>query len=173
MYDTYVSLTDRDPLLPDSKFYSIRGRYVAILLNGYNREHFTSDMVPSDPVSQDIFCDTLKNEKLYFRSGFAEANLHNFVIGLNEVNLFIYIIGFIYFIFGYFPLGVRILNIFLGISSTYFLFKVAKRHFGELTANLFLLIALFLPTQFLYSCTLSRDFLRAFIVSLTLWVIYG
>jgi 4-amino-4-deoxy-L-arabinose transferase-like glycosyltransferase len=79
----------------------------------------------------------------------------------------------IYFIFGYFPLGVRVFNILLSLTSTYFLFDIGKRQFGALTANIFLLIALFLPTQILYSITLSKDFLRVFVICLALWILYG
>jgi hypothetical protein len=42
-----------------------------------------------------------------------------------------------------------------------------------MTSNLFLLVALFLPTQFIYSITLTRGFISVFIVSLLIWVVYG
>ena len=160
-YDLFVTSTDRNILLPDEKFYSMRGRYVSILLNGYDKDNFTKDMLPADRTSREIFDEILRIE----RGRFPPLT--------NETNLYSYLIGVIYFIFGYFPLAVRVFNILLSIGSTYLIFRIAKRRFGELAANLFLIVALFLPTQFGYSITLSRDFVRVFVVCLTLWVIYG
>lgn len=161
MYDGFVSVTRNEVLAPDGNFYSVRGRYVSLFLNGYSAESFTKDMIPPDKHSQYIFQDAIKNEGGRFP-------LHR-----DESTIFTYIIGLIYFIFGYFPLGVRVFNIALSIGSTYLMFMIARRHFGDLVANVFLLIALFLPSQFVYSLTLTRDFIRVFVVSLTLWVIYG
>lgn len=161
MYDSYVSVTGNEALVPDGKFYSVRGQYIALFLNGYDSKSFTRDMIPPDWQGQYVFEDAVKTEDGRFP-------LHG-----DESTIFTYIIGLIYFIFGYFPLGVRVFNIALSIGSTYLLFLVARRHFGDLVANLFLLIALFLPSQFVYSLTLTRDFIRMFVVSLTLWVIYG
>jgi len=160
-YDIFVSVTDRDILFPDSKFYSTIGRYITLLLNRYDKEPYFNNIMLDDKVSRAIFIDTLERN---------EGHLPK-IYGPNAY--WFYIIGYIYFIFGYFPLGVRVFNIFLSIASTYFLFKIAKRHFGELTANLFLLIALFLPTQFGYSITFSKDFVRMFIISFALWLLYG
>ena len=161
MYDSYVSVTRNEALAPDGTFYSVRGRYIALLLNGYDPKSFTKDMVPPDWHSQYILQDAIKTEG------------GRIPLRRDESTIFTYIIGAIYFIFGYFPLGVRVFNIVLSIGSTYLLFLVARRHFGDLVANLFLLIALFLPSQFVYSLTLTRDFIRMFVISLTLWVIYG
>lgn len=162
MYDGFVSVTGNELLAPDGKFFSVRGRYVALLLNGYRAESFTRDMVPPDWHSQYILEDAVKTEGGRIPLRFSD-----------ESTVFTYIIGVIYFIFGHFPLGVRVFNIALSMGSTYLLFLVARRHFGDLVANLFLLVALFLPSQFVYSLTLTRDFIRMFVVSLTLWVIYG
>ncbi|MFH1868348.1 MAG: glycosyltransferase family 39 protein [Candidatus Omnitrophota bacterium] len=162
MYDSFVSVTGNESLVPDGKFYSVRGKYIALLLNGYDSKSFTRDMVPSDRRSQYIFQNAIETEGGRIPLRFTD-----------ESTVFTYIIGLIHFIFGYFPLGVRVFNIALSIGSTYLLFMIARRHFGDLVANLFLLIALFLPSQFVYSLTLTRDFIRMFVVSLTLWVIYG
>ncbi len=161
-YDVYVSVTDRDFLLPDSKFYSIKGRYVSLLLEGNGIGSFTRDMVPLDQMSQAIFIDILKTEKGQFPS-----------CKNNEGNVYSYLVGAIYFIFGYATIWIRLFSIFLSIAAAYLLFMIGRRHFGVAAANLFLLVALFLPTQFGYSITLSRDFMRMFVISLILWVIYG
>lgn len=160
-YDIFVQLKGNDPLLPDSKFYSINGRYIAGLFNGYNAVFQAKVLVPGGSKSRDIFKDVVEKE---------DGRLPQI---RSENEIFYYIIGIIYFIFGFFPLGVRIFNICISMLGVYFIFKVAKRQFGGLTANLFLLIALFLPTQFGYSITMSKDFLRMLIISFTLWVIYG
>ncbi len=162
MYDCFVSVTGNEALVPDGKFYSVRGRYIALLLSGYDSKSFTRNMVPPDWESEYILLNAIKTEGGRIPIRFSD-----------ESTVYTYIIGIIYLIFGYFPLGVRVFNIVLSIGSTYLLFMVAKRQFGDLVANLFLLIALFLPSQFVYSLTLTRDFIRMFVVSLTLWVIYG
>jgi len=160
-YDIYVNITHNFVFLPDEEFYSIRGRYISLLLDGYGEGSFRKDVIPQGQTSQDIFVDVVKKE-----SGLLPRKL-------DETNVFSYVIGLIYFTFGYFPLGVRIFNIFLSIASTYLIYRVADRRFGMLTANLFLLIALFLPTQIGYSITLSKDFLRMFVISILVWGVYG
>ena len=160
-YDIFVSVSGKDILLPDSPFYSTIGRYIALSLNGYSQDSLTKDMIPSYQFNLATFYDILINKKAYFGARLDEGIIYN------------YLLGIIYFIFGYFPLAVRAFNIFLSIVSTYLIFNIAKKQFGELIANIFLLIGLFLPTQVIYSVTLSRDFLRMFMVSAILWLIYG
>lgn len=156
-----VTLANRDIFLPDGRHYSIRGSYVASLLNGYSKNYLPKGLMPRDEYGQEILFGAATDESLNrwdFRS---------------EVNLFAYIIGFIYFVFGNFTIYIRIFNIALSVTCAYLFFDIAKRQFGILTANLFLLTALFLPTQFFYSIMLSKDLLRMFGVSLILWFFYG
>lgn len=160
-YDCYVNITDRDILLPDSKFYSIKGQYIALLLKGYDPAHVTNDMIPGDERSRNIFAIIARQEK-------GKLPVH-----IDESAIFSYILGAVYFVFGYFTLAARTVNIILSIASTCMIFGIAKRYFSQFTANLFLITALFLPTQFVYSITLTRGFVGMFIISLTLWVIYA
>lgn len=164
-YDIFVTVTDRDFLLPDSKFYSISGWYIALLMSGYGINHMPVDVVPAGKQNRILFYDYIMREHKWGRD--------NLPILDNETNLFFYIMGIIFFIFGYFPLGVRIFNIILSIASTVLIFKITKKQFGERAARVFLLIGLFLPTQFMYSITLSKDFIRMFVISFILWILYG
>lgn len=160
VYDVFVNITDKEILLPDSKAYSARGRYVDLTLQGYDKASFAKGLLPSDRISKEIFIETLRQEN----GGLPSR--------VNESNIYYYVIGFLYFIFGYFTIWVRMFNIVISIVSVYLLFRVSKHCFGDLAANLFLLIALFLPTQFVYSITLSRDFMRVLIVSVIVWAVY-
>ena len=160
-YDILITVTDNDFLLPDSKFYSVRGRYVDLVLQGYDKKSFSRDMLPSDRVGKEIFFNILRQE---------DGSLPSFK---NQGNTYSFILGSLYYVFGYVTIWGRIFNIFLSIFSVYLLAWVARRYFGDVTANLFLLIALFLPTQFGYSIMLCRDFLRVFVVSVMIWIIYG
>ena len=160
-YDCFVTVTDKDILLPDSKFYSVRGRYISLLFSGYNKNTLSGELVPGDKHSQYIFADALAKEG-------GKLPIHP-----DESTVFTYIVGLIYLIFGYFPFWIRVLNIALSVCSACLLFSIARRQFGDLTARIFLLAALFLPTQFMYSITLTRDFVRMFVITLILWVIYG
>ena len=162
-YDVFTCVTNRDLLVPDGRFYSTVGCYAALLLNGYDKGSFTEEMMPIHQFNRKTFYDVYRQENKFFKSSSSS----------HESAFYYYVVGIIYFIFGYFPLAVRIFNIILSIGSTYLIFIIAKRQFGDLTANLFLLIALFLPTQVMYSVTLARDFLRMFVISLILWLIYG
>lgn len=130
-YDIYATLTDKDVLLPDTKFYSIKGRYVALLLDGYDGTSLTTDLVPGDRTSRDIFTEILNSEK------------GDFPKYKNETNLFSHIVGLGYYFFGYHTIWIRIFNICLSILSAYLLFLVAKKLFGDVTANMFLVVALF------------------------------
>lgn len=160
-YDVFVTVTDKDLLLPDSKFYSVKGRYADLLFEGYSQRSFTKDLLNNDRVSQEIFIDILRAEK------------GKLPLSINGSNIFTYLICIIYFVFGYFTIWVRIFNICVSMLSVYLLFRVAERHFGDLAANLFLITALFLPVQLGYSITLSRDFIRVFGISLLIWAIYN
>lgn len=159
-YDIFVTVTDKDILLPDSKFYSVRGRYVDLLLQGYTRWTFTYDVVPPDRIGRDIFIDVIHQE-----AGGLPSKL-------NEPAVYSYIVGAIYFVFGYHTIWVRVFNIILSMTSVYLLFRIAVVYFGEVPAKLFLVAALFLPTQFIYSITMCRDFLRMFLLSFVLWLAY-
>lgn len=160
-YDIYVAVTGNDILLPDSSFYSVRGRYIDLLLQGYNRQSLSWELIPGDKNSHEIFISVLQEAR------------GSFPPMVNEPTAYIYVIGMIYFLLGFFTIWIRVFNICLSMLSVYLLFKVSKRYFGDLAANLFLLIALFLPTQLGYSITLSRDFIRVFVVSLTIWIVYN
>ena len=103
---------------------------MSALLNGFGKDSFTMNAVPKDTESRNIYLDVVQKQNGHF-------------LPVNENNIFSTIIGLIYFVFGYFPLGVRVFNISLSIFSVYFLFRIAKRKFGVITANLFLIIALF------------------------------
>lgn len=153
-------MTGNDILLPDSNFYSIKGRYINLVAEGYGKSSMARDLIPTGVASQDILI-----EELFVNNG-------NFPKLINEPNIFSYIIGFIYTVFGYSTIWVRIFNICISILSVFLLFDISRRLFGKLAANLFLIVALFVPPQFVYSVTLSRDFLRVFIVSAIIWVLF-
>lgn len=171
LYDIFVSLTDNDILLPDSKFYSMNGCYVMLSLLGYDKIFSKLNFIPKEILPKEVIPEDVKSQKMLWKIiSEQKGSRPSFT---DETHIFYYIIGLIYLIFGYFPLGVRILNVILSVSGAYLLFKISRRHFGEFAANAFLLAALFLPTQFGYSITMSRDFLRMFVISFILWVIYG
>lgn len=160
-YDVFFTITNNDVLVPDGKFYSIKGRYIDLVLQGYDKRSFARDLVPGDKDSQAIFLSVLKREQ------------GSLPVIADELTVYTYLIGIIYFILGYYTIWIRVFIIFISILSVYLLFRVAKRIFGDLAANLFLILALFLPAQFGYSITMSRDFLRVFIVSLIIYVTYN
>ncbi len=161
IYDVFVYIHGEDVIVPDSRLYSARGRYVELLMRGFGKEDLARDPILAEPGNSKILAGIM---------GFELGGWPRF---WTESNVFVVIVGAIYFVFGYFPLAVRIFNIALSVISVYLLFRVATKQFGELAANMFLVIALFLPTQVFYSLTLSRDFMRVFIVALIVWVIYG
>lgn len=160
-YDIYVNVTGEDPLVPDGIFYSMKGRYIDLLLQGYGKDSISWDLVPADKKVQAAFLSVFMTH---------QGNLPRIT---GESIVHVYMIGVIYLVLGYATIWIRILNVCLSILSVYMLFRVAKTYFGDLAANLFLLSALFLPTQFGYSITMSRDFLRLFIVSFMIWVVYN
>jgi len=137
------------------------GRYIQILLNGNSAFRITDAMAPQDTHSRELLAATIARTK----GGLPVVD--------NETGAFLYVVGAIYFLFGYFPIFVRIFNIILSISCVFFIFRIAARHFGETPAKIFLIIGLFLPTQLVYSITLSKDFTRMFLVCFVLWIIYG
>jgi len=161
-YDIFVSVTGKDIIAPDSKFYSINGRYVSLVFEGYGGKNmpFTKDLLLGDKSSDQIFIDALKREKMQLPPLNSAVGVHFRLIGI------------LYFIFGYSTICVRVFNICLSILSVYLLYNVARRYFERVTANFFLLLALFLPTLFVYSITMSRDMFRVFLISLAIWTAY-
>lgn len=160
-YDIFVFARGSDPLFPDSRFYTVTGKYVSFLINGYDNGSLISDMAPVDKYGRDIFFNAMSDGRLQkWRIYSADCQ-------------FFYLTGLVYFLFGDFSIWIRVLNIVLSIASAYLLFAIAKKHFGILAANLFLIMALFLPTLFFYSMMISKDVLRLFIVCVILWGIYG
>ena len=160
-YDLFVSIKGTDVILPDSKYYSAQGLYISSILSGNDASYIPEIDFFKDGQNRIIYRDIFNRE-----NGRLPACR-------GENGFFAYVVGLIYFVFGYFPIGVRIFNIMLSMASAYFMFMVARRNFGTESANLFLLVALFLPTQFGYSITMGRDMLKLFVVSLISFVIYG
>lgn len=161
-YDIYVSIADKDILVPDSFYYSGCGRYASLVLEGYDMRSIPIDRLPRNAQERDVLKNMTMTHNGRFPPSFSGVSI-----------LYTNTIGFIYFLLGHYKIWARIFNITLSILGTYLLFRVAKTRFGDLAANLFLLIGLFLPTQFIYSLTLSRDLIRMFMVSLIIWGIYG
>lgn len=160
-YDIYVTIADKDTFLPDSRFYSVRGRYVNLLLEGYDKRHIPERLLPHDRVGREIFITAV------------EQKIDPLPYCNTESNFFSCILGLLYYLFGYATIWARVFNICLSMLSVYLLFRVTREYFGTLAANLFLLMGLFIPTQFGYSIMLCRDLLRLFFVSVIIWVLYG
>jgi hypothetical protein len=165
IYDVSVSVTDNDFLLPDSKFYSVSGWYITLLMSGYSMNALPITVFPTGRREPGLFYDYILHEHIWGKDRYPVLN--------NETNLFFYLIGVIYFVFGYLPFAIRVFNILLSVGSALLIFNITKRQFGDKPAQIFLLISLFLPTQFVYSMTLCKDLLRMFAVSFVLWIIYG
>ncbi len=159
--DIFTTVSGSDILLPDSRFYSLNGLHRMLLLQGYDKEYFPESSLPKDRAGRDIFWKVVREYREFSDQP------------MNETKLYYWIIGVIYFLFGYFPFWVRFLNVSLSILCAYFVFKIAKKQFGVLAANIFLLIGLSLPTQVIYSATMSKDLIRMFFFYLILWRIYG
>lgn len=159
-YDVYSTVTRNDFIVPDSKFYSMRGRYVDLMLQGYRDISRIERFLPADPWDRAVFIDAEGIGKRPLLSNINDTSIHFFVVGL------------IYYIFGYFTICVRVFNIMLSMGSVLLMADISSKLFGRAAACLFLILALFDPVQFIYSITLSRDFLRVFAISFILWIIY-
>jgi len=154
-------MTGKDIIVPDSRFYSLGGKYVSLILRGYDNYSLPASEAPSDKMGREVFLCIASDKGL--------AN----PFSRNEIYHYFYIIGITYFLLGDYSIWSRVINIALSLGAVYLFFKIARRRFGTLAANIFLIIALFLPTQFVYSITISKDILRMFIITLILWGIYG
>jgi len=165
IYDISVSVTGRDIFLPDSPYYIGHGQYINTVLHGFDEKKMKVYAMRLNPPTQEMFIGGIGLlEKERFR--YSVRNSQDAIV-------YIFIIGALYYMFGPVGIIIRIFNIFLCVVSVYFIFRIAKRKFGDLAANLFLLIALFLPTLFGYSIMICRDFLRVFMVAGMLYIIYG
>ena len=61
-YDAFVSLIDNDFLLPDSRFYSVTGWYIALLMSGYGIDCMPVDAVPAGRQARTLFYDCIMRE---------------------------------------------------------------------------------------------------------------
>ena len=160
-YEVLTAFSGKDMLVPDSEFYSVCGSYMASYIDDFKDTARVRQLFPVSAEGKNIFYDLIKRH-------------HGYALPVSgEMGLFPFIIGIIYSMFGYVPVAVKIFNICLSIASAYFIFRIAKRHFGNLAANIFLIAALFLPTELGYSLTMCRDLMRVFAITFILWVIYG
>lgn len=131
-------------------------------MRGYSKNTFTMDLIPPERDSLELFQAVMSKEE------------HMVLPPINTDNkLYLHLVALLFFLFGYLPLAVRLMNIAFSIGSALLLFNVGRRNFGVLASNIFLLIALFLPSQVIYSITISKDLVRTFAVSSVIFILYG
>jgi len=77
----------------------------------------------------------------------------------------IYILGFLYYLFGAVPLLGKCINALFGVLTGIIVYFTAKELFGRRTAKLACILTLFYPTLFLWSIANLKDTVLIFMVS--------
>ncbi|KKN61951.1 hypothetical protein LCGC14_0517200 [marine sediment metagenome] len=88
-------------------------------------------------------------------------NIHSY-----PMSAYVYLMMFIYWIFGFVPLTVKLLNCVFGVSAALVQYFIAKDILGQQTAKRVYPFLLFFPTTMIWSTTMLRDPLFYLVFSL-------
>lgn len=156
-YNFFVLYLKRPLYAFDGEVYSIFGWYIALVLKGANIFMLPGSLVPNDFAVIGGFFGTIAN----FGGRLPPISQYG-------VGLYSYIIGILYYVFGYTPVLIRFFNSILSVLSAFLVYDIAKRSFSENVAKISFFIMLFNPSFILYSISLQRDTLVNFLILLVI-----
>lgn len=130
-----------DILGPDGESYQARGWYISRIANDIDPR-----VIPS---SEQIF-QSYPDMVEYYKSTLPGWKLH-------QVGIFSYLIGLIYFLFGYVPLLIKFSNGLISAFTAVLVYELARELFTVRVARASLLAVMFLPSMFIFSLTAMKD----------------
>lgn len=81
----------------------------------------------------------------------------------------VYILGFLYYLFGAVPVLGKCMNTLFGVLTGILAYFISKEFFGMKTAKLACILTLFYPTLFLWSISNLKDTLLIFLITFTVF----
>ncbi len=141
---------------PDAVIYNSNAFFIAHVLKGEVYE-------PGEDFKEPFITDSMfENYEIY--KGFLPQ------FGIYQYNLFVYLIGFIYYLFGYSPVAVKLLNCLIGSLIPVLTFVIAKYVFrSDATARWSAIITMLFPSIVFWSVTLLKDTLVEFLFILAIF----
>ena len=147
---------------PDESYYSAIAWYQALLLKNKDLSHLSDeDYAVLDPIVKKVF---IAHKEEY-------AQVEGFSIPLSGGRIYGAVLGYLYHLFGYFPMLGRFINILIGLSMALIVYLAAKSSFNEDVARLSLTLFIFLPVQIFYSISILRDMFMYLTTALLLYSI--
>jgi len=165
-YQWYVDvLNDGHALSPDESFYTAVGWYHALVFKGVDVLHLEDKHYEvMNPVTKELFKDMFDSYIICY--GTTSAGM------FKTRQIYSFVLGVLYAIFGYSVLLSRFLNILVGLLASVTIYFIAKSAFDKKVANISFILFAFLPLQIFLSISVIRDVLIIFIISLTLLLLY-
>jgi len=157
-YNIFISGLRAPVYAFDGEAYSIMGWYIALLLNGVNIFFLPNALVPNDYAAIGGFFRTIADLQGSFPA-----------VCLYGINIYSYLVGIFYYLFGYSPVLLRLVNSVISVGGAFLVYCIGKKVFNEKAARIAFVLASFMPSFVLYSTSLLRDTLVNFLI---LMVIY-
>lgn len=85
-------------------------------------------------------------------------------------SIYLYVIGFFYYLFNYSPIAVMFINCLIGALGAFFIYKVSL-NFGKIVSRVAFLLAAFLPNLVIWSTANFKEPSYIFLNLLSLWAI--
>jgi 4-amino-4-deoxy-L-arabinose transferase-like glycosyltransferase len=79
------------------------------------------------------------------------------------------VVAAIYFIFGYTPIGAKVVNGFLGTLTAVLIYSIAREVYGRRVARIASLLSAFFPSLVLWSSLILKDAMAVFLIVLAIW----
>ena len=143
----------------DARIYSYNGLYIA-------RTILNTD--PKGVIGSYQYAEIYKYIDYYF-SEFKGALPSICWYSLRTTSVYSYFIGFLYMLFGYVPLMIKLLNSVFCVLAAIFIYAIVRDIFDINTARLSLLLVIFYPSLVFWSITGLKEAFILFFISLFLW----
>jgi hypothetical protein len=152
-------------------FFSLLSDFLMIKLNLTAPLGFGWDKVLALPGIPDSGFYTLRSLWVlkFLRNEYLPTGVLEELFSAHGLSGFQHIITFFYFLFGYSPWSVKLVNCLLGALSGIFIYYIAKEVFGEKVAKLSAIFVIFFPSLFLWSITNLKDASFIFLSTVIIW----
>ena len=156
IYDAICRAANWEFIVPDGVGYSVRALVAANIMN-----------------RTDVLCPSPMPLDRRWWDGYFRLAIRSYTepVARGETAAFVYSVGFLYSKFGYHTFIPRLLNTFISFVCAFMIFDIVRKY-DKTAAILFILAAFLLPSQVIYSLSISKDFIRMFFITAVIWIAY-
>lgn len=135
----------------DARAYSASAQYIAEVITKKPAQDIDNNEIDWVNYMRDTYLGSLPN------------------IGY-RADMFVRHVGFIYAVFGYNPIIIKLVNSLLSVFTGILLFMIARKFFSEKTAKIVLVLTLFWPSILLWSVTGIKESILIFLIALNFFL---